>query len=146
MSKLIEQIMTEYDEMRPDGCWHGDHPILRMAEHIDSLAQQRNELSAQVERLRDEITAIIGDSSGVAGWHLNGEIARWGEFSDLEEMLSEPSPAALAALKAQWQADILVSTSIQIAAGKPEATPIQIATALLEESKRIRQRAQDAQK
>jgi len=48
-----------------------------------------------------------------------------------------------AALKAQHQADILASTSIQIAAGKPEATSIQIATALLEESKRIRQRAQE---
>lgn len=63
------------------------------------------ELQAQVERLRDEITAIMADSCGVAGYHYNGEIARWGEFSDLEEMLSETPTQSLAALKAQWQAE-----------------------------------------
>ena len=30
-----------------------------------------------------EIDAVISDSWGVDGWHLNGDIASWGEFEGL---------------------------------------------------------------
>lgn len=76
------------------------------------------ELAAQVERLRDEITAIMSDSCGVAGYHYNGEIARWGEFSDLEEMLSETPTQSLAALKAQWQTDFLSTISQKLSSAQ----------------------------
>ncbi len=31
----------------------------------------------------EEMDGIIAESHGVAGWHLNGDVASWGEFSDL---------------------------------------------------------------
>lgn len=49
-----------------------------------------------------------------------------------------------AALKAQWQADILAEISLQVSASKPVATPIQIATAIMKESNNIRNSAQEA--
>lgn len=101
-----------------------------------ALMQRHDELAAQVERLRGVIVDAINNGAQLD----NG---CW-VYSIDDSVLSEQPPAALAALKAKLQADILASTSIQIAAGKPEATPIQIATSMLEESKRIRQRAKEA--
>lgn len=66
------------------------------------------------------------------------------ELQEDQEIEVTPLYAIPEQVKSKWHADILESTSIQIAAGKTEATNIQIATALLEESKRIRQRTQDA--
>src|SRR5690606_24275763 len=47
-------------------------------------------------------------------------------------------PEFTSELKAQWQADILAETSLQVSASKPVATPIQIATAIMKESNKIR--------
>lgn len=40
-------------------------------------------LVAAVEALNG-ILAIVGDSHGVAGWHLNGDIADWREFEEID--------------------------------------------------------------
>ena len=69
-----------------------------------------------------------------------------GEVEALRADGTEVAPlyAIPAQVKAQWQADILAEISLQVSASKPVATPIQIATAILAESKRIRQRAKEA--
>lgn len=67
----------------------------------EELEHERNELAAQVERLRGEITSIMEGSSGVTGRRWNGEIAHWVEFYDLAKMLSEPPSAALSVLRAE---------------------------------------------
>lgn len=45
----------------------------------DELVQMNQELLAALEGLLD----IVGDSDGVSGYHLNGDIAEWGEFEKL---------------------------------------------------------------
>ena len=45
----------------------------------DELVQMNQELLAALEGLLD----IVGDSDGVSGYHLNGDIAEWGEFEEL---------------------------------------------------------------
>ena len=100
MSALIKQLIKEYDEMPSDGYWDGDHPILQMVERIDRLTQERNELAAQVERLRECAAAPIKLMRST------GELSGWHETADrIESVISETQPAALAALKAEWQAD-----------------------------------------
>ena len=40
----------------------------------------------EVEKLVEALEgflAIVSDSSGVAGYHLNGDIAKWGEFEEV---------------------------------------------------------------
>lgn len=47
------------------------------------LSEQRDEL---LEALEDLI-AITKESRGIAGYHLNGEIAEWGEFEFYDKAL-----------------------------------------------------------
>ena len=47
--------------------------------HHDELVQMNQELMAALEGLLD----IVGESDGVSGYHLNGDIAEWGEFEEL---------------------------------------------------------------
>lgn len=78
-----------------------------IADHIEQLQQQLADaqekdkarcatisemsgLIAQAQRDRDEALAILAeldllasDSAGVAGYHMNGDVAKWDEFSEL---------------------------------------------------------------
>ena len=47
---------------------------------IDLLESQRDELLAALQGMID----IANHSQGVAGYHLNGEVADWGEFEELQ--------------------------------------------------------------
>lgn len=104
----------------------------------EQLEQERNELAAKAERFRGDCgTNPIGYL-----YKVPNQIPTFFESKEEAAILGcdvFPVYATTSALKAHWEADILLSTSIQIAAGKQNATPIQIATALLEESNRIRQ-------
>lgn len=40
MTKLLKQIMDEYDAAKNDASWDQGHPIFQMAEHIDMLKNQ----------------------------------------------------------------------------------------------------------
>lgn len=44
------------------------------------LKQQRDELLSVLEGLTGDIQGLIDESTGVAGLHLNGDIATWGEL------------------------------------------------------------------
>ena len=64
----------------------------KVQEHVDArIAEQEGEiaeLKAKIAGLREalgNIMDIIDNSQGLCGWHLNGDIAYWGEFSDLLE-------------------------------------------------------------
>jgi len=59
-------------------------------------------LQAQVEVLavfRDEVVDVMNNSQGVAGWHLNGAIATWGELFSAVPDVESPA-ACLAQVKA----------------------------------------------
>ena len=61
---------------------------------IEELERERNELAAQVERLRSVVEEYHSEN-----------IACEEAINELVFMLNQPESAALAALKAQWQAE-----------------------------------------
>lgn len=74
------------------------------AEHVERLLRERIErdaLAAHVKRLCREMTGIINDSCGVAGYHLNGAVANWGEFESLSEALKQTPAQSLQLLTEQ---------------------------------------------
>ena len=75
--------------------------------HCKPLVQQRNELAAKVERLR-------GASAEIAWSWREDHGENDGVYQDLMDALSETPPAALAALKAQWQADAVREVAADI--------------------------------
>lgn len=50
----------------------------------DELAKLRERVKV-LEGALDGLLAIIGDSRGVTGYHLNGDIAEWDEFEEVEQ-------------------------------------------------------------
>src|SRR5690554_2939204 len=77
----------------------------------EELEQERNELAAQVERLRGLLKPKVidlircGIGSNYSGSLFDNAMKEYHE--PLVLALSETPPAALAALKAQWQAEAL---------------------------------------
>lgn len=70
---------------------------LRAAVNGSSASEpaQPTELERQMREALDGLLNIRSDSRGVAGYHLNGEIAEWGEFGEINA-----AEAALAAFNA----------------------------------------------
>ncbi len=42
------------------------------------LAGRKRDIAAR--KALEGVLAVVNDSAGVAGWHLNGDVAAWGEF------------------------------------------------------------------
>lgn len=83
--------------------------ILTLIERLRESEQREQALAARYTALADEVRAMIQDSDGLAGYHLNGDAACWSEF-DVGHLLSEPDEVGgkvIARLKAQWQAEAL---------------------------------------
>ncbi len=57
---------------------------------------------AELERALDDLLAIRNDSQGVAGYHLNGDVAGWDEFQEVSaaESALSAAPAAQPATRA----------------------------------------------
>lgn len=74
---------------------------LRAAVNGSSASEpaQPTELERQMREALDGLLNIRSDSRGVAGYHLNGEIAEWGEFGEINA-----AEAALAAFNAAYPA------------------------------------------
>ena len=58
-------------------------------ELLIELTKQRDELLAALQGMID----IANDSQGVAGYHLNGEVADWGEFEEWQAACNAISKA-----------------------------------------------------
>ena len=54
-------------------------PLGGVLNGVAGLIAQRDELLAALEG----VLAVVGDSTGVAGYHLNGDIADWNEFDEI---------------------------------------------------------------
>ena len=56
-----------------------DKPTMLVMQENKDLKRRCDELLAALEG----VLAVVGDSTGVAGYHLNGNIADWGEFDEI---------------------------------------------------------------
>lgn len=50
---------------------------------VKALRHKCNELKASLRLLSKDLVALADESTGVAGWHLNGDIAKWDEFEGM---------------------------------------------------------------
>lgn len=50
---------------------------------VKALKQKCNVLQASLRMLSKDLVALADESTGVAGWHLNGDIAKWDEFEGM---------------------------------------------------------------
>ena len=71
----------------------GEDQIEIIAEHIrdEKTAHQIKAIPDMLEAL-ESMLSIISESNGISGWHLNGNIATWGEFQaviDIEEAIKK---------------------------------------------------------
>ena len=109
-----------------------------------AAATQIIELAAQVERLKKvpytKTRAEFMESWGVEGMSADKKRIVNAAWDRAEWFFNQQVDV----LKAQWQADILAEISLQVSASKPEATPIQIATAIMKESNKIRNSTKEA--
>lgn len=70
----------------------------------DAQQKRADALAVENAEMRSVIDAAIGvanNSSGIAGWHLNGEIADWDEILPELNIETPATSAALAAIQAQ---------------------------------------------
>ncbi|MCB4093355.1 hypothetical protein RKG37_10160 [Klebsiella pneumoniae] len=68
------------------------------------LAKAFKQLAAENVAMRETIDAVRGvadNSSGIAGWHLNGDIAKWSEIlPEIDDIETPATDACLAGIKA----------------------------------------------
>ena len=84
LNHRINRLLTERNAtgLAIDHALNGDlpeqHGLLSRLQMLSIVAAQREELMAALQGMID----IANDSQGVAGYHLNGEVADWGEFEE----------------------------------------------------------------
>ena len=71
--------------VRMDGDKEDTPELVNFAHELVNRYNQHNELTEQRDVLLAALQGMIdiaNDSQGVAGYHLNGEVADWGEFEE----------------------------------------------------------------
>lgn len=66
----------------------------QLREEVNKLTRSRNEYAAHCDELRTCLESLVEESDGVAGYHLNGDIADWDEL-DVTWLLGEIPKASL---------------------------------------------------
>ncbi|MES5305778.1 hypothetical protein [Klebsiella pneumoniae] len=71
---------------------------------VMALAKAYQQLAAENVAIRETIEAVRGvadNSSGIAGWHLNGEIAQWSEIlPEIDDIETPATDRIVAGIKA----------------------------------------------
>ncbi|EPS9632107.1 hypothetical protein ACVNA6_002963 [Klebsiella aerogenes] len=71
---------------------------------VMALAKAYQQLAAENVAIRETIEAVRGvadNSSGIAGWHLNGEIAQWSEIlPEIDDIETPDTDRIVAGIKA----------------------------------------------
>ncbi len=94
----------------------------------EALKAERDALAVENAAMRGVIDAAIGvanNSSGIAGWHLNGEIADWDEILpelNIETPITSEALAAIQAQGVEMFADDLHKTAMAMCSVKPDNT------------------------
>lgn len=63
--------------------------VLALIARLREAEAREQALAARYSALADEVRAMIHDSDGLAGYHLNGDVACWSEF-EVGHLLGEP--------------------------------------------------------
>lgn len=84
------------------------------------LAKAYQQLAAENVAIRETIEAVRGvadNSSGIAGWHLNGEIAQWSEIlPEIDDIETPATDRIVAGIKADAQSEVIEWLDAEITA------------------------------
>ncbi|MEH6566205.1 MAG: hypothetical protein V7756_12825 [Halopseudomonas sp.] len=61
---------------------HKELALIRLTDHESSRAADKARI-AELESALNGVLEIVSKSTGVAGYHLNGDVALWDEFDDV---------------------------------------------------------------
>lgn len=82
------------DNLRDFGMFSQTGPIIVSDASYSELLEKLCDMEASLRRLTPEIIAaidgigaIVGQSRGVAGYHLNGDVADWDSFEEIDALL-----------------------------------------------------------
>ena len=95
---------AEENSRRLTACWNAcegistenledNLPVKELADRYNAVLKQRDELLAVLEAVQ----AVANESSGIAGWHLNGDVASWDDL--LPEVAEAIERSAIAGVK-----------------------------------------------
>ena len=88
-----------------------DGQPMTVEEVLDRL-RECDALAARYTALADEVRTLIQDSDGLAGYHLNGEVACWSEL-EVGHLLGEPGEVGKAVL-AHRDAELLGNIAMRL--------------------------------
>jgi len=85
---MQERAQLERQKEHALGSWSIANDVaFQRLQMIDALKSQLTSAQATSTRLREALSkflSLVSESRGVEGFHLNGEIAEWGEFEFIE--------------------------------------------------------------
>lgn len=90
----------------------GKDMTLELITQLREVEAREQALAARYAALADEVRAMIQDSDGLAGYHLNGEVACWSEL-EVGHLLSEPEDLGEKVL-ARRDADMLGDLAMRL--------------------------------
>ena len=97
----VRRVSAKLEQLRKDAFIAID-AAQDMNVDMQKAIRERDLLKSQFEQLqafRDEVVGVMNNSSGVTGWHLNGDVATWDEI--LPDVPTGTPAQCLAEIKAQ---------------------------------------------
>ena len=122
---IISTLRSKLTELESQLAMVGTAEIEAQRAANEQLTNEIELIAAKCERLTESFATLMEHSTGVAGLHLNGDVAQWSELTEggrFEEWLlplSEPRDQSIDALKAQWQAEALEEVASSVLADDP---------------------------
>ncbi len=86
----LEEAKTKIERLTARGIEDLKHSLAEAEAERDTHKARADEAEALLLQIRE----TVDDSNGIDGWHLNGDIASWGEFDWYEELQDLASPGA----------------------------------------------------
>ncbi|ELJ5771814.1 hypothetical protein RS405_003761 [Serratia marcescens] len=97
-----------------------------LAMSYEALKAERDALAVENAEMRgviDAAVAVANNSAGIAGWHLNGEIAGWDEILPELNIETPATDAALAAIQALGVENAALSAALSLISGSYGLSP-----------------------
>ena len=83
MSRFMAECQHCGELFDNEDAWFEHERLQAEAERLQADRAADKARIAELEAALGDLLAIVSDSTGVAGYHLNGAVAEWGEFDEV---------------------------------------------------------------